>query len=139
MQYYYGDKNILRALDEAEFWKHQEIEHTTVIQLVTPGLESEYVQGLKGFETEFTRKHAEIVQYIESVTRSNGNFSNELYSKMIQVIQTSIQLSMQFIEYLNMMLGRSSAVEANTSSQTVINHIIRESQYFIGIDQLILY
>ena len=29
MQFYYGHQMPLRVLDEAEFWKHQEEEHTT--------------------------------------------------------------------------------------------------------------
>jgi len=137
MQYYYGDKNILRALDEAEFWKHQEIEHTSVIQLVTPNLEDKYVSGLNGFGLQFSKMHAELVKYIESAVRSRGELSSGLYNEMAMAVKMSIQLSAEFVDYLNTMLGQSRSVQGNASSQTVINHIIRESQYFIGIDQLL--
>ena len=50
MRYFYGDKNILRALEEAEFWKHQESEHTDVIQEISPDLESEYVERLEKYK-----------------------------------------------------------------------------------------
>jgi hypothetical protein len=36
MQFYYGQQMPLRILDEAEFWKHQEEEHTVVIRELTP-------------------------------------------------------------------------------------------------------
>jgi hypothetical protein len=32
MQFYYGDRNLLRVLDEIEFWKRQEAGHTVVIR-----------------------------------------------------------------------------------------------------------
>ena len=137
MQYYYGDKNVLRALDEAEFWKRQEIEHTSVIQLVTPNLEDRYVTGLNGFELQFSKMYAELVKYVESAVRSRGELTSGLYNEMAMAVKMSIQLSAEFVEYLNTMLGQSRSVQGNASSQTVINHIIRESQYFIGIDQLL--
>lgn len=40
MQFYYGQQMPLRILDEAEFWKNQEEEHTVVIR------ESEYFVGI---------------------------------------------------------------------------------------------
>ena len=138
MQYYYQEQSVSRALDEAEFWKHQEIEHTSVIQLVTPNLEENYVEGLNLFEQMFSATHAELVKYIESVTRSGGRYSNTLNNEMLQVIKAAVRQSENFVEYLTEMLRESQAVQANSASQTVINHIIRESQYFIGIDQLIL-
>lgn len=39
MQFYYGQHMPLRILDEAEFWKHQEEEHTVVIRELVTGLE----------------------------------------------------------------------------------------------------
>jgi len=134
---YYGDKNVLRALDEAEFWKRQEIEHTSVIQLVTPNLEDRYVTGLKGFELQFSKMYAELVRYVESAVRSRGEFSSGLYNEMAMAVKRSIQLSAEFVDCLNTMLGQSKSVQGNASAQTVINHIIRESEYFIGIDQLL--
>ena len=59
MQYYYGEKNLLRALDEAEFWKHQEKEHAGLIPAVTQGLEPEYVQQLQQYEVELGSMNAE--------------------------------------------------------------------------------
>jgi hypothetical protein len=47
MQFYYGQQMPLRILDEAEFWKHQEEEHTVVIRELVAGLESSYIEALK--------------------------------------------------------------------------------------------
>ena len=46
MQFYYGGQMPLRILDEAEFWKHQEQEHTVVIRELVDNLEEEYVNAL---------------------------------------------------------------------------------------------
>ena len=72
MQYYYGEQNILRALDEAEFWKHQEAEHTTVIIIAANGLEQQYVHQLNDFKLEFDRLYSMLVRSIESVTISSS-------------------------------------------------------------------
>jgi len=138
MRYYYGEQNILRALDEAEFWKHQEAEHAGLIPLVTPNLENQYVQKLEQFGIELGLMNAEAVKYIESVTRSNGLVSRELKMQMLNVIKSCIEQSKRFVEFMGEMLQHSHAVHSNQPSQTVINHMIRESNYFIGIDQLIL-
>lgn len=46
MQFYYGQQMPLRILDEAEFWKHQEEEHTVVISELVPDLEQPFVDAL---------------------------------------------------------------------------------------------
>lgn len=47
MQFYYGQQMPLRVLDEAEFWKMQESEHTVVIREALTNLENQYVEALK--------------------------------------------------------------------------------------------
>lgn len=110
VQYYYGEQNIYRALDEAEFWKNQEAEHTTVIILTTPGLEQEYVDKLHQFELEFRRLHSELVLLIESVTRSKFALTRDLKAGMISLIKECIQSSQMFVIFLQELLQNSSAV-----------------------------
>ena len=138
MQYYYGEQNILRALDEAEFWKHQETEHAGLIPVVTPGLEEQYVQKLEEFGVELGRMHAQSVQYTVSITRSKGSVSRELRRQMVDFIHQCVKQSQEFSAFMTELLRDSQAVKSQQTSQTVIRHMIRESQYFIGIDQLIL-
>ena len=138
MQYYYGEKNLHRALDEAEFWKHQEHEHAGLIPVVTPGLEPEYVQRLEQFGVDLGAMNAEAVKYITSITRSKGVVSRELRVQMADFVHQCVEQSQSFIALMTEMLQNSQAVKAQQASQTVIHHMIRESQYFVGIDQLIL-
>ena len=138
MQYYYGEQNLLRALDEAEFWKHQEAEHTAMIPVVTTNLEPMYISRLEQLGNEIGRMHGEVVKYIESVNRSRGTESRELRMQMTNIIKQCIDQSKSFCACLEEMLQNSHAVRSNQASQMVIHHQIRESQYFIGIDQLIL-
>ncbi|MCL2218163.1 MAG: DUF2935 domain-containing protein [Defluviitaleaceae bacterium] len=138
MQYYYGEKNILRALDEAEFWKHQEAEHTGLIPVVTPNLEPQYVQRLEAFGLEFNNMNAEAQKFITSITRSKGMIDHELKAQMLSFLNACVEQSKAFINLMTEMLQNSHAVRANATSQTVLNHMIRESQYFIGIEQLMV-
>ena len=136
MQFYYGSQNILRALDEAEFWKHQEAEHAELIPIVTPNLEPEYTQTLAQLALELHKTHAQTVQYIESITRSKGMLSREMQAQMRELIKTCMNQSEDFTRLMDEMLKNSHAVQSSKPSQTVIHHMIRESKYFIGIAQL---
>jgi CRISPR/Cas system-associated protein Csm6 len=138
MRYYYGGRNILRALDEAEFWKHQEMEHAGLIPVVTPGLEPEFTQRLEQFGIELGRMNAEAVKYIESGARSKGMAGREMKAQMLDFVKRCVAQSQNFSDFMEELLKESHAVQANPPSQTVIHHMIRESQYFIGIDQLML-
>ncbi|NLK75590.1 MAG: DUF2935 domain-containing protein [Clostridiales bacterium] len=136
MQLYYGDRNILRVLDEVEFWKQQEAEHTTVIQEVISNLDEASINQLQSFAMEFRQTQQKFVQLIETVIRSKGQLTQVFTNHIMDFIIYAIQESEQFILFLNDLL---SQIENDLVGQVVINHIIRESQYFIGIAQTILY
>ncbi len=133
MRFFYGDKNILRALEEAEFWKHQESEHTDVIQEVTPDLEEEYVSRLEEYKEIFDSTHARIVQLIETAVNCQNMLSPEIYQEIINIINLAVAQSKVFVNFLGMLLRESDAVKNNPAAVVVINHIRRESEYFIGI------
>ncbi len=57
--------------------------------------------------------------------------------KMIAFILFCIQESQRFVDLLYKILKESNAVKNNKTAIVVINHIIRESEYFIGIGQTI--
>lgn len=135
MNYYYGDKNILRALEEAEFWKHQETEHTQLVKAIIPDLESTYVNELNNFEKEFNKIRGYLVRFIESEIRSAGT---EDVTKAINCIEDSIEQSNKFIDFLEKVMEKSRSKHLDKLTKEVINHIIRESHYSIGIEELIL-
>ena len=138
MRFYNGEKTVHRVLDEAEFWKRQEAEHTVVIREVVPNLESQFVSELEEFQRRFEKTKGRVVRYIETVIRSKGHISPGLEQEILKLIEFAIRESQQFIHFLNRMLAESSAVRSNPTAQVVINHIRRESEYFIGIAQTIL-
>ncbi len=139
MQYYYGNQMPLRVLDEAEFWKHQEEEHTVVIRELVPNLEQQYVQDLKEWEKEFAKTHQRVVRYIETVNRSNGQVSQELYQDILQLVSYCLEQSGQFINFCRQLMEQSEPISSNPTAKVVLNHIIVESEYFIGVAQTILY
>lgn len=138
MHFYYGDKNFLRVLDEAEFWKHQESEHTVVIREVLPGLDPAYVEKLQDWQLAFSQAEGMARRFIETVIRA-GSVDPALEQQIKNFIRFSLEQSQQFILFLNELSAKSEAVRNNPVALTVINHIRRESEYFIGIAQTILY
>jgi len=135
--YYYGDKVPLRILDEIEFWKHQEAEHTVVIREIVPNLEPEYVSALQQWEFQLTKTETMAVSYIETVIRSKGKINPHFMQRMIAFIDYCLQQSITFVAFLYNLQQESNAVKNNKTAIVVINHIIRESEYFIGIAQTI--
>lgn len=139
MQFYYGQQMPLRILDEAEFWKHQEAEHTVVIRELVAGLEQSFVEALQKWEEALSTTHQQIVRYIESVVRAGTYLSNELYQQVLHLVSFCLQQSVAFIQLCQQLKTDSAAVRQNKTAKVVLNHIIRESEYFVGIAQLLLY
>lgn len=139
MQFYYGQQMPLRILDEAEFWKHQEEEHTVVIRELVAGLEQSFVEALQRWEEALSTTHQQIVRYIESVVRAGTYLSNELYQQVLHLVAYCLQQSLAFIQLCRQLKTESAAVSQNPTAKVVLNHIIRESEYFVGVAQLLLY
>lgn len=139
MDYYYGEDNLMRILNEADFWKHQEAEHTVVIEQIVPDLEPDYLTRLREFKQLFEQTRGQVTQLTETVIRNKGVISNDLSSQIINLIYYSVGESQEFVSLLNEIIRESAAVEGDVIAITVINHIIRESEYYTGIAQTILY
>ena len=139
MQFYYGQQMPLRILDEAEFWKHQEEEHTVVIRELVKNLEKEYVKALKEWEVALNKTYQYVVSVIETVIRSGEVLMPRLYEDVMKLIKFSLKQSKQFIKLCRQIRDESKALKGNQTAKVVINHIIRESEYFIGIAKTILY
>jgi hypothetical protein len=139
MQFHYGDKMPLRILDEGEFWKLQEAEHTDVIRALVPNLEPQFVQALKSWEQAFSRTQATFVQYIETIIRSGQQLSPQFYTQVLDLVQFATRQSQQFILLLNQLGTESQALKHNPTAIVVLNHIRRESEYYIGVSQALLY
>lgn len=138
LQFYYGEYNYLRVLDEVEFWKQQESEHTTVIEQIVSELDADTVNILQAFGMEFAQTQQKAVQLVETVVRSKGQINQMMQQHIMDFIQYSIQESERFLQFLRELLGNEYVLQ-NPIYSTVINHIIRESEYFIGIAQTILF
>ena len=138
MRFYYGEKNLHRVLDEMEFWKHQESEHTVVIREVASDLEPAFVCRLQQFERAFQQTEGLTVRYIETIIRSKGDIGPDMQQQIMELIRFAICQSQQFILLLNQILAESAAAQNNSAVSVVVNHIRRESEYFIGIAQTIL-
>ncbi|NBI08205.1 DUF2935 domain-containing protein [Senegalia massiliensis] len=133
MQFCYGDKNHVRILEEAEFWKRQEAEHTVVIRELASNLEEEFQEKLKAEYESLSSIEATIAQYIERLARINYIITPGLEDQIIDLIEFTLCQSENFVALLSNMMKESSAIKDNVVVSVVISHIIRESQYYIGI------
>lgn len=133
MRYFYGDKTPLRILDEIELWKRQESEHTIVIRQIVPNLERDFEEKLKNWELNLSKTAAAAVRYIEEIIRCKGMISPVLYQSIRKFTIFALNQSLSFVVFLNLLVAESEAVRCNEIAVAVINHIRRESEYFIGI------
>ena len=137
MQFYYGGQMPLRILDEAEFWKKQEAEHTVVIREAFYNLEKKYVDVLKEWEQALKKTQQTVVSYIETVIRS-PHVSPQLFRQIRKLIAFCLEESMKFIKLCRHIRRYSKVAKDNPIAQTILDHIIQESEYFIGIARVIL-
>nr|WP_272495850.1 DUF2935 domain-containing protein [Bacillus pinisoli] len=129
----------LRILDEAEFWKHQEEEHTVVIRELVKDLESEYVNALIEWEKVLANTHQTVVRWIETVIRSGQTLSPTLYQEVLKLVKYCLDESLHFIQFCQYIKNNSEPIKNNPTAKVVLDHIIRESEYFVGIAQTLLY
>ncbi|KUO58247.1 MAG: hypothetical protein APF84_05250 [Gracilibacter sp. BRH_c7a] len=139
MHFHYGELMPLRLLDEAMFWKHQEQEHTVVIRELVPNLEKKFVEELKEWEISFTKTHGQVIQLIKTVVRSGDPVPPAVTDQVMHLINFCLEQSKRFVQQLLEILKLSQAIQEVPTAITVIKHIIRESEYFIGIAQTICY
>jgi len=138
MQFYYGERTLARALDEADFWKRQEAEHTVVLRQIVPNLEPRFVIQLQQYELSFNQAKGLVTKFIETSVRTRGNISRSMQQQILEFLQKALEQSRQFIQLLDQILAESNPVRVSTVAPIVINHIRRESEYFIGIVQAVL-
>ena len=132
MQFYYGEKMPLRLLDEAEFWKRQEQEHTVVIRKIVGNLEPEFVRQLQDWEQALAQTEATVAKYIETVIRSGYKITPAMQQQITGLIEFALDQSQKFILLLNRIATGSKAVRDNLTALIVINHIRRESESILS-------
>lgn len=109
MEFCYGDKNSVRILEEAQFWKRQEAEHTVVIREIVNSLESMYVVKLQELQRVFSQTEATITQYMKRLRRTCYEITSEVLEDIICLIELTWEQSEMFVEYLDMMTKQSQA------------------------------
>jgi Fe-Mn family superoxide dismutase len=133
MLFVYGALMPLRILEEIRFWKTQEKEHTVVIRALVPNLEPDYVRVLHEWEDVFAKTEYAAQQWIETVIRADAVITPYMQQQVELLMNTSISQSQKFVQQLMIMQNQSAAIQSNPTAQVVIQHIIRESEYFLGV------
>ncbi|XEC93902.1 Fe-Mn family superoxide dismutase [Paenibacillus tarimensis] len=123
----------LRWLEEIYFWKTQEKEHTVVIREIVPGLEPQYIKLMQDWEPVFEHAEQSAKALIDRLVPLAEAIPPQTAEQVNGLLQASAQQSRNFIGQLGMMLQQSAAVQASPVAQTVILHIMRESDYFLCV------
>lgn len=129
----YGHLLPLRTLEEIRFWKEQEKEHTLIIRTLVPDLEPSYVKLLEEWEAAFANSERVANQLIKQLLPATQPPAPYIMRSIDQLVQTAKHQSKEFIKQLYIMLEQSAAVRAVPLARTVILHVIRESEYFLGV------
>jgi hypothetical protein len=124
-------------LDEVEFWKRQESEHTVVIRTLAPDLEQKFVHALTEWEVALSQMEALSLRYIETVGRAECRVPDDIQAHIRHLVHYALQQSEMFLHLLIQIKTESRAAK-NPVFNTVLDHIRRESEYFIGVAQTIL-
>lgn len=133
MLYIYGAMLPARILEEIRFWKQQEMEHTEVIKAIVPDLEPPYVKLLNEWAVVFGETERAADQLLRQVLATSGPLSPQLIAQIERILHISLEQSREFIRQLYMMKDNSPAVQKIPLADTVLLHIIRESEYFIEV------
>ncbi|WP_248929750.1 Fe-Mn family superoxide dismutase [Paenibacillus hamazuiensis] len=133
----YGTLMPLRVLEEIRFWKMQEKEHTLVIRQIAPGLEPEYVRLMEQWEQVFAQAEMAATRWIEAVIRMQAPLDPAMLARIQALLASAAEQSNAFIGQLISLMQLSKALRENAFAGTVVQHIIRESEYFLGVLQAI--
>lgn len=130
----YGPLLSVRILEEIRFWKEQEAEHTEVIQAIIPGLEEGFVKLLNEWKDVFTSTYEAANQLLQyGITSKEAACDPELIRETEKLLDASFRQSVEFIRQLYYLLDQSKAAKSVPLAKTVLLHIIRESEYFLGV------
>ena len=134
MLYVYGPLMPVRILEEIIFWKTQEMEHTAVIKAIIPNLEERYVKLLDEWAVVFgATEEAARLLLNSALYPAVSNNPEILEAEVRSLLHVSCIQSHEFIRQLYAMMEASAAVQEIPLAVTVLLHIIRESEYFIGV------
>jgi Fe-Mn family superoxide dismutase len=129
----YGVLMPIRVLEEIRFWKTQEREHTEVIRALAPDLEAPFVKLMKAWERVFEQSEMAAVRLLEAALRGGLIVTPEQRAEVEGLLAASAAQSQQWVQQLAKMEQESAPIRSRPVVKAVIQHIIRESEYFLGV------
>lgn len=139
MQFYYRDQTPLGILDKTAYWKIQEKEHASFIRGIMTDLDPEQVKSLKQWEDTLDTTHLHVRRFIGSATRSDGQIAPQLYDQVLELISFCLQESVGFIQFFRKIKMTDKIVQNNPIARRSIDHVINQSDYFVGFAHAVLH
>jgi superoxide dismutase, Fe-Mn family len=125
----YGPYMPLRVLEEVRGWKRLEKEHAAILRELVPTLEPELHRNLQEWEAVFegTERCAEL--WLASRSRElDGSYPPLSDSQLDALLQAARAQSEGFIQHLQYMLERSTAVQVSAVAPVMLRYAQRSSR-----------
>lgn len=133
MQYVLSAPLPVHILGEIAFWKNQEKEHAGFIIQLAPTLEEQYVKLLQEWMVVFLATEQAALQLLEIIQSPAAGGSGDLADETDQLLLAACGQSNEFIRQLATMLEKDGAAGALPIAGTLLQHFIRESEYFLAV------
>lgn len=122
----------VRVIEFIRHWKLQEKEHAAVILQAAPELEPQYVQLLQSWEPVFSHTAHYTNQWLDDWLPFPARLPAQVAESVESLIDAALQQSRTYVDQLTQLTERIAS-ESTAITKTVINHAIRESNYYIGL------
>lgn len=129
----YGHLMPLRMLEEIRFWKMKEKEHAAMIRELYPLLEPEYAHLMGQWESVFGHMENEAGQMVRTILHQNKKSDRAQHDSVNALLNMAIHQSQEWIRHLYLLMERSPQILQNRNAPSIMNHLMNESRYFLGV------
>ncbi|WP_025696650.1 DUF2935 domain-containing protein, partial [Paenibacillus forsythiae] len=131
MLYKYGPPSSVRILEEIRFWKNQEKDNAALVKLAVPELKAPFVKLMDEWAAVFAASENAARSLLERA-QSPGTGGDADPAEVERLAEAAREQSREFIRHLNAIQEQSPELRG-AAADTYLTHVIRETEYFLGI------
>lgn len=123
----------LRMIEEVRFWKMREKENIALLSRLCTGIEPHYAQLLNAWEDVLNKTGDATNRWITASLRDSSTATNEL-----KMIEHAVKQSEDLTQHLQKLTVQSRTIANSPLITLVVQHMIHESDYFLGVFHTVL-
>ncbi|MCA0758667.1 DUF2935 domain-containing protein [Paenibacillus sp. N4] len=132
MLFVYGSLMPVRVMEMVRQWKMQEKEHNSMIMQAAPRLERQYIQLLEAWEPIFVRTSDYASEWLDEWQAYPSRLPKNAEKNVDTVVASALKQSRTYVDQLTQLIERITEPDKPSIERTIIQHAIRESDYYIG-------